>query len=55
MSRPWRVDMQLGSKAMAVKLGKRLTQRFGGTIKETSTVVGANDGIEVTRDLDNEL
>ncbi len=42
-------DMQLGSKAMARSWGKRLTQRFGGTIKETSTVVGANDGIEVTR------
>jgi nonsense-mediated mRNA decay protein 3 len=42
-------DMQLGSKAMARSWGKRLTQKFGGTIKETSTVVGANDGIEVTR------
>ena len=42
-------DMQLGSKAMARSWGKRLVQKFGGTIKETSTVVGSNDGIEVTR------
>ena len=42
-------DMQLGSKAMARSWGKKLTQKFGGTIKETSTVVGSNDGIEVTR------
>jgi len=42
-------DMQLGSKAMARSWGKKLVQKFGGTIKETSTVVGSNDGIEVTR------
>ncbi len=42
-------DMQLGSKAMARSWGKKLVQSFGGTIKETSTVVGSNDGIEVTR------
>ena len=42
-------DLQLGSKAMAKNWGRRLVRRFGGTIKETSTVVGSNDGIDVTR------
>ena len=42
-------DLQLGSKAMARNWGRRLVRSFGGTIKETSTVVGSNDGIDVTR------
>ena len=29
--------------------GRKLVRSFGGTIKETSTVVGSNDGIDVTR------
>ncbi|GIT10901.1 MAG: hypothetical protein CM1200mP32_03940 [Methanobacteriota archaeon] len=39
-------DLQLGSKAMAKNWGGRLVRSFGGTIRETSTVVGSNDGIE---------
>ncbi len=42
-------DLQLGSKAMARSWGRILTKKFGGTIKETSTVVGMRDGIEITR------
>ena len=42
-------DLQLGSKAMARNWGRRLVRTHGGTIKETSTVVGSNDGIDVTR------
>ena len=42
-------DLQLGSKAMARTWGRRLVKSHGGTIKETSTVVGSNDGIDVTR------
>ena len=42
-------DLQLGSKAMAKNWGRRLVKSFGGTIKGTSTVVGSNDGIDVTR------
>ena len=42
-------DLKLGSKAMARRWARNLVRKFGGTVKETSTVVGANDGIEVTR------
>ena len=42
-------DLHLGSKAMARNWGRRLVRTHGGTIKETSTVVGSNDGIDVTR------
>ena len=42
-------DLQLGSKSMARSWGRILTKKFGGTIKETSTVVGMRDGIEITR------
>lgn len=42
-------DLQLGSKAMARTWSRRLVKFHGGTIKETSTVVGSNDGIDVTR------
>ncbi len=42
-------DLQLGSKAMARNWARVLTKKFGGTVKETSTVVGMRDGIEITR------
>ena len=42
-------DLKLGSKAMARRWSRNLVKKFGGTVKETSTVVGANDGIEVSR------
>jgi nonsense-mediated mRNA decay protein 3 len=42
-------DLQLGSKAMARNWARILTKKFGGTVKETSTVVGMRDGIEITR------
>ena len=42
-------DLQLGSKSMARSWARLLTKKFGGTVKETSTVVGMRDGIEITR------
>ena len=42
-------DLQLGSKSLARNWGRRLTKSFGGSVKESSTVVGVNDGVEVTR------
>ena len=42
-------DLQLGSKSMARNCARILTKKFGGTVKETSTVVGMRDGIEITR------
>jgi nonsense-mediated mRNA decay protein 3 len=42
-------DLKLGSKAMARRWARDLVRKFGGTVKETSTVIGANDGIEVSR------
>ena len=42
-------DLQLGSKSMARMWARRLVNRFGGTVKETSTVTGVKDGAEVTR------
>ena len=42
-------DLQLGSKSMARMWARRLASRFGGTVKETSTVIGVKDGAEVTR------
>ena len=42
-------DLQLGSKSLARTWGRRLTKSFGGTVKESSKVVGVNDGVEVTR------
>ena len=42
-------DLQLGSKSLARTWGRRLTRSFGGTVKESSKVVGVNDGVEVTR------
>ena len=42
-------DLQLGSKALARTWARRLVRRFGGTTKETSTLVGMREGTEVTR------
>ena len=42
-------DLQLGSKALTRTWARRLVRRFGGTTKETSTLVGIRDGAEVTR------
>ena len=42
-------DMQVGSKAMARMWAKRLVASHGGRIKETSSVVGHKDGVDVTR------
>jgi nonsense-mediated mRNA decay protein 3 len=42
-------DLQLGSKSLARTWGRKLTKSFGGTVKESSTVVGVNEGVEVTR------
>ena len=42
-------DLHFGSKALARTWARRLVRRFGGTTKETSTLVGIRDGAEVTR------
>ena len=42
-------DLQLGSKSLARTWGRKLTSSFGGSVKESSTVVGVNEGVEVTR------
>ena len=42
-------DLQLGSKSLARNWGRRLSKTFGGSVKESSTVVGVKDGVEVTR------
>ena len=42
-------DLQLGSKSLARTWGRKLTKSFGGSVKESSTVVGVNEGVEVTR------
>ena len=42
-------DLQLGSKALARTWARRLVRRFGGTTKETSTLVGMREGSELTR------
>ena len=42
-------DLQLGSKALARTWARRLVRRFGGTTKETSTLVGMREGYEVPR------
>ena len=42
-------DMQVGSKAMARMWAKRLVSTHGGRIKETSSVVGHKDGVDITR------
>lgn len=42
-------DLQLGSKSLARSWGRNLVKAYGGSVKESSTVIGVNDGIEVTR------
>ena len=42
-------DLQMGSKSLARTWGRKLTKSFGGSVKESSTVVGVNEGVEVTR------
>ena len=42
-------DLQLGSKSLTKTWARRLVKRFGGTIKESATLVGMRDGMEVTR------
>ena len=42
-------DLQFGSKALARTWARRLIRKFGGTTKETSTLVGMREGSEVTR------
>ena len=42
-------DLQLGSKSLARSWGRSLVKSFGGSVKESSTVVGVNDGVDVTR------
>lgn len=42
-------DLQMGSKALAKSWGRKLVKLFGGTVKESSTVVGVSDGADVTR------
>ncbi|MBI87890.1 MAG: hypothetical protein CMB67_02525 [Euryarchaeota archaeon] len=42
-------DLQLGSKSLARTWGRRLTKSFGGTVKESSKVIGVSDGAEVSR------
>ena len=42
-------DLQLGSKSLARNWGRRLTKSFGGSVKESSTVGGVKDGVEVSR------
>jgi NMD protein affecting ribosome stability and mRNA decay len=42
-------DLQLGSKALARNWGRSLVRAFGGSVKASSTVVGSNDGVDVTR------
>jgi|TARA_B110000263_G_scaffold160115_1_gene139194 nonsense-mediated mRNA decay protein 3 len=42
-------DLQMGSKSLARSWGRKLTKSFGGSVKESSTVIGVNAGVEVTR------
>ncbi len=42
-------DLQLGSKSLARSWGRSLVRAFGGSVKQSSTVVGSNDGIDVSR------
>ncbi len=42
-------DLVLGSKALARGWTKHLLKRFGGTSKETNSVVGRKDGEDLTR------
>jgi len=42
-------DVTLGSKSLARSWARHMIQRWGGQSKETHSVVGQKDGIEVTR------
>ncbi len=42
-------DVTLGSKSLARTWGRQMIQRWGGQTKETNTVVGQKDGVDVTR------
>ena len=42
-------DVTMGSKSLARTWARHMTQRWGGQTKETHTVVGQKDGIDVTR------
>ena len=42
-------DVVLGSKALARQWTRRLSDRWGGIIRETSSIVGRRDGIDLTR------
>ena len=42
-------DVVMGSKALSRTWGRFLIKKFGGSTKETNTVVGHKDGVDVTR------
>ena len=42
-------DLVVGSKAMARAWGRHLINRWGGQVKETQSVVGRKDGVDLTR------
>ena len=42
-------DVTLGSKALARNWARHMIQRWGGQAKETNSVVGQKDGMDVTR------
>ena len=42
-------DIVLGSKSLARSWGRRLVQRWGGQLKETNSIVGRKDGVDLTR------
>ena len=42
-------DIVLGSKGLARTWGRKLIQRWGGQVKETNSVVGRKDGVDLTR------
>ncbi|MBT4060309.1 MAG: hypothetical protein HOE69_08430 [Euryarchaeota archaeon] len=46
---PGGYDMVLGSKALARGWTKHLLRKFGGTSKETNSIVGRKDGEDLTR------
>lgn len=43
------LDVVLGSKALARQWVRHLSERWGGTTKETSSIVGRRDGVDVSR------
>lgn len=42
-------DVTMGSKALARSWGRHMVNRWGGHIKETNTIVGQKDGVDVSR------